>query len=308
MKRSILRLAFFVPLLLAALPANAEVSVALTLDRSEAALNDSVRMVVHVSGAREIDTPPVIGGLKTFRVSRGGASTRVEIVNGRVTSGIDYTYFIQPEKTGVFRIGPARVTVGGKTFASATRALKVVASVSPREGGKGPLFLTASLSCSSAFVEEQVLYTLKLYRRVRVSDISLQLPEAEHLSFKQLGKPAEYQSVYEGRTYQVLEVRYALFAGREGAYGLGPARMPMTVHQSRQRPRFGFFDDPFLTTGRPVTLTSEALELKVLPLPEAGRPVDFSGLVGNFHIESTLQPTEVRQGESATLTARCWGP
>ncbi|MBE9582452.1 MAG: protein BatD [Proteobacteria bacterium] len=274
------------------------------LDRSEATLVDSVRMVVSLSGTRSSDSEPVVHGLEDFTVSQGGRSSRVEIINGKVNAGIDYAYFIQPRKTGTFNIGPAEVTVEGKTFRSNPATLTVVKAPQLSGVDRGPLFLTASVSSHKAYLEEQVIYTLKLYRLAKVKDISLHLPETEHLAFKQLGKPVEYQSVYDGRAYQVLEVRYALVPSREGEYMIGPARMDMTVFQPGRRSSRNLFDDPFFSfsRGRSMTLTSEPLALNVLPLPEEGRLAGFSGLVGTFQIESSLEPSEIRAGESATLT------
>ncbi len=289
--------------------ANADVSITMKLDRSEATLVDSVRMVVSLSGTRSSDSEPVVHGLEDFTVSQGGRSSRVEIINGKVNAGIDYAYFIQPKKTGTFNIGPAEVTVEGKTFRSNTATLTVVKAPQLSGVDRGPLFLSASVSSYKAYLEEQVIYTLKLYRLAKVKDISLHLPETEHLAFKQLGKPVEYQSVYDGRAYQVLEVRYALVPSGEGEYMIGPAKMDMTVFQPGRRSRRSLFDDPFFddpffssSRGRSMTLTSEPLALNVLPLPEEGRPAGFSGLVGTFQIESRLEPSEVRAGESTTMT------
>jgi hypothetical protein len=49
------------------------------------------------------------------------------------------------------------------------------------------------------------------------------------------------------------------------------------------------------------------VELNVRALPEEKRPADFSGLVGNFLMESSLQPTRLKAGESATLTLQVSG-
>ena len=226
-----------------------------------------------------------------------------------MSAGIDYTFIIQPKKTGTFRIGPARVAVKGKTIQSNTETLMVVKPARSSGAAKGALFLSAGLSSSKVYVEEQVIYILKLYRRVKVRDISLNLPETEHLTFRQLGKHLEYQGVYNGRSYYVLEVRYAMIPSKEGKYAIGPSRMNMTVLLPGKRSPRGLFDDPFFpfSTGRPMTLASEALELNVLQLPEAGRPADFSGLVGSFAIESKLDPPEIKTGESATLTVSIMG-
>ncbi len=298
-------------LLLILLPclARADVSVTIKLERKEATLVDSMKLVVSVSGTRNTDSDPIINGLEGFNVTQGGTSSRVEIINGKVNAGVDYTYFIQPKKTGKFQIGPAEVTVEGKTFRSNTATATITNEPQNSEGDRGPLFLSAGLSSTKAYMEQQTIYTLKLYRQIKVSDISLDLPEAEHLVFKQLGKPAEYQTMYHGKRYEVLEIRYALIASREGTYAIGPTRMNMTVFQPRRRSYRGLFGDPFFndpffsfSTGRPTSLASESKELTVLPLPKAGRPAEFSGLVGTFKIESTLEPSTIRAGESATLT------
>ncbi|MBU4425391.1 MAG: BatD family protein, partial [Proteobacteria bacterium] len=230
--------------------------------------------------------------------------SRIEIINGKVNAGVDYTYALQPKKTGAFTIGPAEVKVKGKTIKSNAETLTIVKSIQSPDVDRGPLFLSAALSPKQVFVEEQAIYTLKLFRQARVGDISLGLPEAEHLTFKQLGKPVEYQSVYKGQSYQVLEVRYALVSSREGIYGIRHSRMSMTVFQSGRKSSRGLFDDPFFSfsSGQPVTISSEPLELNALPLPQKGRPTDFSGLVGNYKIESHLEPSKIRAGESATMT------
>lgn len=293
---------------------NAEITVKLKLDRAEATLADSVRMVVSISGTQKGDAEPIVNGLENFTVTQGGTSSRLEIVNGQVSAGIDYTYFLQPKKTGTFRIGPAQVNVEGKTYTSKRETLAVVKATRPSDAAQRPLFLSAQISSQKVYVEEQAVYTLKLYRRVRVSDISLSLPETEYFTFKQLGKPTEYESVHSGQPYQVLEVRYVLIASRAGNYTIEPAKMNLTAYRPERRSRSSLFDDPFFkdpffsfSSGRPITLAGEPLGLQVLPLPKEGRPTNFSGLVGSFKIESKLEPTTVKSGESATLTVMLSG-
>ncbi|MBC8177173.1 MAG: protein BatD [Deltaproteobacteria bacterium] len=300
MKKSILLLGFFISILTPC-QARAGVSVALSLDRQEATLSDSIRVAIKVSGTRSCDSSPVIKGLDSFQVSQGGSSSRVEIINGNFSSSVEYTYYIQPSKSGTFQLGPVEVKVDGKVFKSNISTLSVLKAASPGSPAKGPIFLETTLSSKKAYVEEQVLYILKLYLKTSVSDISLQLPELDHLAFKQLAKPREYQGVYHGSTYRIIEVPYGLLALKAGNYGITPSQMSMTAYDHRKSRR-GFFDDPFFRSGRPVTISSQPLELKVIPLPEEGKPEGFSGLVGNFEIKATLVPSKINMGESATLT------
>ncbi|MEJ2587616.1 MAG: BatD family protein, partial [Deltaproteobacteria bacterium] len=215
-------------LFLAPVWATAAVSVTLNLDRDEATPADAVRLTVGVSGTKSCDAPPQIKGLEPFTVSKGGTSSRVEIVNGQYTAKRHYVYFIQPSKTGTFKIGPVQVKVDGKAYNSNTATLDVVAVSEPKPR-EADIFLTASLSAETAYVEEEVLYVLKLYLRKRVSDISLTLPETDHLGFKQLEKPKEYRATVQGHSYGVVELRYSLIPDQPGAYTIKPAKIDLTV-------------------------------------------------------------------------------
>ncbi len=311
MKRIVCFLIFFSILILPAFPVAAEVSVTLNLDRQEVTLADSVALQVRVSGTRSSDAPPVIEGLKSFHVTQGGSASRVEFINGRYNSFVDYTYYLQPKEKGVFRVGPAAAKVDGKTYQSNAATLKVLADGDGSGSKKEAVFLTATLGSENAYVEQQVPYTLKLHLRTNVSDISLDLPEASEFTFRQLEKPKEYQAIYDGISYRVLEVSYGVTPLKPGRFRIPPARMGLTVYSDRKRTPRGLFDDPFfggaLRSGRPLTVSSEPLAIEVLPFPEEEKPSDFSGLVGRFSIEDSLSGDEVHAGDSVTLTVHLRG-
>ena len=286
----------------------AAVSVGLHLDRSKATLMDSVRMQVKISGSRTVDSEPVINGTDNFIVTRGGQTTSVEIINGRLNSSLEITYFLTPKKTGTFTIGPVECTINGKTYRSNTERLTVMnkmPAVNSHESA--PVFLTSSISRHTTYVGNQVFYILRLYHRVRVSDVSLSMPDTAFLSFRQLGEPNEYTRIYNGKEYSVLEVKFALSASRTGEYVIMPAKMNMRVYGLRRHtpssdPFSFFFNDPFMQTGSPASFRSNPVKLKIIPLPERGKPANFSGLVGKFQLTSHLKPKKIKAGESATLT------
>jgi hypothetical protein len=315
MKKIIVGIAVILLSILYASVSTAEVGVTLRLDREETTLVDTIRLEVGVSDSRSSDAEPVLHGLETFLVTKGGTSSRVEIINGKINAGLTYTYFIQPQKTGAFEIGPAEINVGGRKLESNSVKLVVKKSANHSGPDRGPVFIVASVASPDVYVEEQVLYILKLYRRVNVDNLSLGLPQVEHIGFKPLGKPREYQATIAGATYQVLEVRYSLSASKKGEYVIGPSKMNMTLRGRRSQSLFDdFFKDPFsqspfstFSSGRPLTVATSPVELTVRALPEEERPADFSGLVGNFRMASRLQPTRLKAGESATLTVEISG-
>lgn len=285
-------------------PAIAEISVSLNTDRTDATLSDTVKLVVRVQGKE--GNPPFIIGLDHFQVSNGGSSSQFEMVNGRVSSEKEYIFYIKPRKKGIFIIGPAEVSHNNKIYKSNTIELKVD-DTSPIESPDrdNPLFVTAECSNDHGYVGQIFLYILKFYRLKSVSNVSVDVPEIDGLSFKKLGEHKEYISTIKGDDYSVIELRYALIADKPGAYKITQAFFRMNVLEKQSRSnRGGFFDDSFfnITRTRPLSVYSNELDLIVKPLPKEGRSQDFSGLVGRFSIKASLAPKGIKVGESATLT------
>jgi len=309
-KRIIPGLLAAVIVLAVARPAKCEVTLSLSLDRSEATLADGIVLLVSVSGAHGDSARPEIPGLEDFLVRPAGTSTRVEIVNGRYSAGTNFSYLLQPKKAGKFRIGPAQLTVDGTTYRSDAATVTVGQPAAAPAGDRGPVFLVTTLAPGRVYVEQQALYTLKLYRSLNIADVSVNMPEVDGLSFAKLGEPREYQGVFQGHPYQIIEVRYLVTPQKAGMLTVTPTRMDLTVFTPQNRTRRGIFDDPFFgqaASGRQTTLASDALVLQVLPLPQEGRPADYSGLVGSFTLETTLEPQQLKAGESVTLTATVRG-
>ncbi|MCD6185495.1 MAG: protein BatD [Deltaproteobacteria bacterium] len=280
----------------------ADIAVELTLDRSSALLTDTVVMKVKVTGKRKSDFPDV-DGLSSFDVVNGGTSSRLEIINGSMSSGVEYTFYLTPLKQGDFVIGPARVRVKKKAYASNSVKLTVSKERNDKiKNESASLFLKALISKGKSYVNQNVLYTLKLLRRKQVSDISLEMPEVEGLVFESLVEPKKYSTVIDAKRYEVIEIKYVLIPNKEGKYKIPAAAMRMTCYERSRRD--SFFQDSFfnMSRGKPIYLSSNEIQLDVKKLPDLNRPDDFSGLVGRFEVKSKLDPTEVKTNESATLT------
>ena len=202
--------------------------------------------------------------------------------------------------------------IDGKAYKSDVQTIRVRQQNAEENAPSKSIFLVASLSKDKVFAEEQPIYTLRLYLRRQATNISLQLPEQENLTFTQLTKPTEYEGAYEGLQYRIIEIPYALTPLKDGKCRIDPARMNMTVNEPGRRSGRGLFDDPFFSGGlmsgnRPLSVSSNVLELLVEPLPLQGRPKGFSGLVGDFAISAGIDPPRLKAGESATLTVKVEG-
>lgn len=184
---------------------------------------------------------------------------------------------------------------------------------------KDRLFLTLRMDKKEAYVNELIPVTIKLYvNRLNVSDIQLPDLGEEGFSKAQFQEPKQYRERMGGQLYDVLEFRTTIFGTRSGDYRIGPAKLKANL-AIRKRVRnvsplndefmnedsYGnpYFDDFFTRYERyPVELKSEEAQLKLLPLPEQGRPVDFSGAIGDYQFIFQAGPKKVKTGDPVTLT------
>ena len=89
------------------------------------------------------------------------------------------------------------------------------------------------------------------------------------------------------------------------------------MRQSRSRrgytdPFDTLMGDPFdaftnLAPPRQIHLTTPVVALNVLPLPEAGKPANFSGAIGQFKLEAEATPAKAQTGDPVTIRLRLSG-
>ena len=283
--------------------AAAAASIEAEIDRSQATIEDRLVLTVTVTGAAA--EPPVLPALPAFEVLPAGESKQWNFINGRASTSVGYRYVLLPRETGDFVIGPATVEIGGEQLSSRPIVVRIrpAGAVSGQERN---LFLTTQLSTTTPYVGEQVLFTLRLYRRVRIADARLDPFEFEGFLAEDLGEVREFETQVNGRTFAVSEIRKALFPQEQGELVIPAARLTCEVAMRQGRRPNSVFEDMFgRVTTQTKVLRSEALELRVRPLPEP--PPGFSGLVGSFELEGKVSQRQVQVGESVTLTLEVSG-
>ncbi len=283
-------------------------SITAQVDKTEATLADQIFLTLAVEGSQR-GAKPQLPDLPAFEVIPRGSTTRMQILNGRITSGVDYTYILIPQKAGTFEIGPATVSEGGSAATSNVVTLTITGEASPRAGSaqQQDLFVTAGVSTTSPYVNEQVVYTFRLFRSIRIANARLDSPSFQGCRVESLGKEKEYETTINGKTFIVTEVRQALFPTREGTIEIEPAKLSCeAVAQSHRR---GFFSDPFFddslfgfSSTEPKMLHTNPIALEVKPLPLEGKTSRFSGLVGQFTVSTDISKRHLEVGDTATLT------
>jgi len=302
-------ISFFFPFIVSA----SDVTVTATVDKTEATLDDQINLSVTVNGTQKI-SEPVLPPFKDFQIVSSGTSTEMRIVNGSMSTSKSFNYILMPQKEGVFTIGQIQVEIKGRVYKTNPITIKILSQgkESSKFSESKDYFLTAEVNNTNPYVNEQIVYTIRFYRKVPVSEATLEKPGFEGFLVEEFGKEKEFTKIVNGQQYLVYETKIALFPLRSGRLEIPSVRLKFeVVRKSKSRGFFDdpFFNDPFFGGGRlePKLLTSKAIEIKVRPLPERNKPSDFNNLVGKFEITSNLTKGKIKVGESTTLNLEISG-
>ena len=287
-----------------------DVSVTASVDKNDLTLDDYILLRLSVKGTRD---KPDFSEIPDFNVQSRGSSSQVSIVNGQMSSTIEYNYLLYPNKAGSFIIGPFYLKDKGRGVKSNKIRISVTKASSSDSPSKD-LFVVAEVDNERPYVYEQIVYVFKFFRAVKITDASLTgRPAFEGFIKEELGKENQYQKIINGRQYVVTEIKYALFPTKTGVLEISPSTLKcsLVVQKRRSRNRFNnsFFDDSFFGYSEtvPKVLRTDPVKVMVQALPVTGKPAGFKGLVGSFELTSSLSAIKVEKGESVTLTINVSG-
>jgi hypothetical protein len=160
-----------------------------------------------------------------------------------------------------------------------------------------PLFARFSPDRATIYAGEafQVTLAIHITGETLAPQISIDaLPAPDQLQlypFQEL--PIEHVTL-EGLSYEVRKFRAWARAPKAGSVVFSPRLNGTFIQTTRS-----FF--MMQESRRPASIPIEALNLSIQPLPEAGRPTDFSGLVGRFAFSVNPIPLNIALGDLITV-------
>jgi hypothetical protein len=282
------------------------------VDRSTVALGERLLLTVIATGAD-------VSSLPQPRLPRMADFKLIGTLWGRFTSDpgsdsessqrtVGFVYTLEPKRTGNLTIGPINLTHEGTAYQTQPVAVRVVAageSVPPlaRWTDANGIVLSCSVDRSSVYVGEQVRVSYTLFARTRVGNLLMkdapgftgfwaaELDDARDLSWF----PATCQS--QPCSAAVIS-QAALFPTQSGTLTIDKMTLAGIVAVSG-----GLFKG----MPAPFTVSSVPLRVTVKPLPDAGRPADFGGGVGNFTLAADLSADRSESGEPLKLRVKVSG-
>jgi BatD DUF11 like domain len=253
-------------------------------------------------------------------ISGPNQSTNMQWINGQMSASIAYTYILYARQAGSFTIGSAAIEYKGKILKSSAIQIEVTQG-KPKQQQKQPdqpsadigdnLIVKAFSDKQRVRLGEQLIVTFKLYTRVSVSGYDLaKAPAFDGFwgeDFDMPKQPSQTNETLNGKQYRSVVIKKtALFATQAGNLKIAPLEVRCAVQvQAKRRgndPFDQFFNDPFFQQVQTTNLEikSNPLTITVDPIP-ANSPSGFSGAIGRFTFNASVDKNSVKAGDPITL-------
>lgn len=286
--------------------ASAQVKFEAHVSKKKLGVNERLRVDFQMNKDGDNFDPP---SFENFTVVGGpNQSVSNSWINGKRTFKKTYSYFLSPKRKGNFTIKQATIEIDGEVYKTSPIVIKVTKAVSkPKDGNNSEylaaanIHLVAEVSKSNPFLNEAITVVYKLY----VS------PNTGVSNWREIDNPSYngfwsqnidikglkvQNGTYKGEDYRYVVLRKTvLYPQKTGKLSIEPLSLDITVDvPTKRRDIFG----GRLMSQVHRTVSAGKRTIKVKPLPEEGKPSDFTGAVGVFAFHLKTSKTELNATES----------
>lgn len=323
---------FYILFLFTTVASAQEVSFKAQPSRTSLGENEYLRVDFTMNKEGDNFSPPAFEG---FEVTGPTQSISHSWINGNRSFSKTYTYMLHPKRKGKLSVGAASIFIEGKEYKTKPFTIEVTDAVShPRnaqatpppsnpfsgfpfgfdpfgneeaqpaqiiEPTKEQLFMTAEVSDRQLYVNQPLTITYRIYIDARFGIAGLEkVDEPRYANFwsQQLLEKVQISEVNRnGRPFRCITLKQILlYPQQAGEQQIDPFSCSLVLQLPSNQVDF-FGNRSYITSTR--TLQTTATKIKVLPLPEEGKPANFSGAVGHFSLSMNFPTRSLNAGETA---------
>lgn len=233
----------------------------------------------------------------------GGPSkaSSISFVNGKKSSSVSYQYILLATQKGKFKLNPASAHIGSKKIYTNDLNIEVTQGSTPAtfaDDVSGDISLKIEISSKTGYTGQQILLDYVIYTRENIASYDfINQPNADGFFIQPVNNfqsPAQKKKINGKEYYTQIIARQILYPQKSGNYTIGPINMRADIPIENSRSSFFFRDT------KPVTLSSNSIQLKVedLPVPQ---PANFCGAVGEITLSATVNKATVSKGEAIVM-------
>ena len=287
-------------------PIQDEITFEMKLSKQKLGVNERLRVEFTMNKDGDNFNPPNFNGFKV--VMGPSQSISSSWVNGKRSFSKSYGYILTPLITGSYEIGQATIEIDGKTYKTVPKKIQVTGAVANPNAPKTAddiadenLHLVAEVSKTSPYLNEAVTVVYKLYISPSVSVTNFRpLDSPKYNNFWSQDIPVKRydtkNATYDGKPFRsVILKRVVLYPQKAGKLTIEPLALEIYVDVPTNRRDF-FGGKIFKQAKKTVSAGRRTLNVKTLP--EAGKPDDFGGAVGDFEFSVTTSKSSLNASES----------
>lgn len=258
--------------------------VSASVDTTEVRLGETLRLTLRIDESNKGKEPDFSVLEPDFRLLNKQFGSNTRLTNRGINTETNWIITLLPKRKGSVTI-PA-INFDGVQSKPITLNVIDQPQQTQAQTSQQLVFLEAEVDASEVYVQQQVIFTLRLYKRTELHDPSLVMPDVENAVQEKLGSPRSFSKVVDGRDYEVIENRFAYFPQKSGTFVIPPAELNATIAVGGS----GFLD-PFLgMMGKQIRRESNGIEIKVRPKPD-GYPANAAWLpTRHITVEETIKP------------------
>lgn len=284
--------------------AGAQVQFQTRVSKKTLGLNERLRVDFSMDKDGDNFKPPSFNGFDVV----GGPNQSVSNswVNGKRSFEKTFSYFLAPNRMGSLIIQPASIEIDGQIYKTNSIAITVTKEIQkPKDPNSivasDNIHLVAEVSNDNPYLNEAITVVYKLYvaPSTGVSNWrETDNPEYDDFWSQNInpkGLKIE-RGQYKGEDYQYVVLRRTvLYPQKSGKLTLKPLKLDVTAEIPTQR-RDIFGQRLMSKVNVPVAAGTRTINVK--PLPEVGKPLDFSGAVGDFKFNLSTSKSQLNANES----------
>lgn len=268
---------------------------AITLDvaSTNIEMGMSTEVTLSIHNGMKVDSIQLLN-IDQFEIISNSQSSSTQIINGEKSQVKTYKINLMPKAVGSFDL-QAYVSDGKNDLISNLVTVTVGERNKDYEEKGEEVFITTTLSSEKAYLGEPVIITYDLYTRynlegfdfreeVSLDGVMMEAVAKEDLASNYVTIGGEKYIKYEAKKLIVNPIHS------------GVIHVPSYPFQAN------LSTGDFFSSSKPMYLETEAKDIEILPLPEEGRPADFSGLVGDFELDYHYDRDHVAFGDPVTMT------
>jgi len=277
----------------------AAASITARLSHNPVSLDESFHLIYEAD--TNVDDPDFSVLTKDFEILSSSQSTNMRSINGQWSLKRSWDLALISKQAGIFTIPP--VPFGNDTSPSVRITVKPSAPNSAQgTSGQDAYFLEVTTDRRSAWVQSEIIYTVRFFSSMNISRPTLSEPETSDPDaiIEQLGQVANYQKMINGMPYTVNELRFAVYPQHSGTLTFKPIVFEGRIPSGR---RSSSLFDQFMQSGTLKRLRSKSISVTVKPRP-ANIAADQWLPAENLTIEEDWSEdiTQLRTGEPVTRT------